>query len=335
MKKITTLILFLMLCVFSFNLHVEANSDNLVNIYFFHSDSCSHCREETKFLEKIIKKYSNVKIYKYEIHDKKATEVLHKASSIYNINTNGVPITIIGNKVYTGFSNEKSPLKFIKTIEYYSRHGYQDKLSEQLNLDLPTYEIKENDITLEDFINEYHNYNLLGIKTDNLNTSTIALFLGGLSSIHIIRVITIILVIIIASKESKEITKILFSSSYILLEILLALTKIINNNLFKLIIYFILIIGLGLLIIKMIKNRTAYSNLLIVMIVATIGIYIANLLDDNFIIFINIYKLHYLDGIEKIMYYSNFIVSKLTIGVILIYIGELIKNKITSKIIRN
>ena len=118
MKKTITLILLLFLCLFSFKLHVEAKSANLVNIYFFHSNSCSHCKEETKFLEKIIENYSNVKIYKYEIHDKDAKEVLKKASNIYNIKTNGVPITIIGNKVYTGFLYEKSSLKFIKTIEY-------------------------------------------------------------------------------------------------------------------------------------------------------------------------------------------------------------------------
>ena len=151
MKKTITLILLLFLCLFSFKLHVEAKSANLVNIYFFHSNSCSHCKEETKFLEKIIENYSNVKIYKYEIHDKDAKEVLKKASNIYNIKTNGVPITIIGNKVYTGFLHEKSSLKFIKTIEYYSKYGYQDKLGEQLNLNLPTYKIKENVITLIKF----------------------------------------------------------------------------------------------------------------------------------------------------------------------------------------
>ena len=77
MKKTITLILLLFLCLNLFELHVEAESDNLVNIYFFHSDSCSHCKEETKFLEKILGNYPNVKMNKYEIHDENAKEALH------------------------------------------------------------------------------------------------------------------------------------------------------------------------------------------------------------------------------------------------------------------
>lgn len=326
MKKITTLILFLIVCLFSFGLRVEAKNDNLVNIYFFHSDSCSHCKEETKFLERIIKNYPNAKIYKYEIHDEEAKKVLNKASSIYNIKSNGVPITIIGNKVYTGFSYEKSNLKFIKTIEYYSRYGYQDSLGEQLNLNLPTYEIKESTISLDKFINEYHNYKLLGIKTDKLNTSTIALFLGLLSSINIIRIITIILVIILMKRESKEVTKILFSTSYIILDILLILTTLLNNTLFTIISYFILTLLLFLLILKKIINKTSIFNLVLFIIVSITGMSIANSIDNNIIIFNNILRLHYLEGIEAIMYYSNFMISKLTITVIFIYtVGPLIE----------
>lgn len=324
MKKTIKLILLLFLCLNSFELHVEAESDNLVNIYFFHSNSCSHCKEETKFLEKIIKNYQNVKIYKYEIHDEDAIETLNKASNIYNVNTNGVPITIIGNKVYTGFSYEKSNLKFTKTIEYYSKYGYQDKLGEQLNLKLPTYEIKENTISLDKFINEYHNYNLLGIKTDNLNTSTIALFLGLLSSINIIRIITIILVIIIIERESKEVTKILFSTSYILLEILLILPTLLNNNFVAITSYFILTLLLSLLMFKKIKDKKSIFNSILLIIISITGICITNKMDNNIIIFNNILNLHYLDGIEEIMYYSNFIISKITISVIIIYMGGLI-----------
>ena len=330
MKKTITLILFLFLCLFSFKLSVDAKSDNLVNIYFFHSNSCSHCKEETKFLEKIIENYPNVKIYKYEIHNKDAIEVLKKASNIYNIKTNGVPITIIGNKVYTGFSYEKSSLKFIKTIEYYSRNGYQDKLGEQLILKLPTYEIKENTITLDKFINEYHNYNLLGIKTDNLNTSAIALFLGFLSSINIIRIITIILVIMIV-KEQKEVTKLLYSALYILLEILLILTTLLNNHLFIIITYFIVVILLAPIMHKIIKEKKSLFNLILLIIISVIGTYVANRMDNNIMIFNNIVNLHHLEGLEEIMYYSNFIIAKLTISVIIIYIGGLLIENIKTK----
>lgn len=37
-----------------------------VNIYFFWGDGCSHCAHEKPFLEKLEKKYPEVKVYDFE-----------------------------------------------------------------------------------------------------------------------------------------------------------------------------------------------------------------------------------------------------------------------------
>ena len=62
--KINKIIFFVILFILSIS-PVHADSDkNLVNIYLFHSNTCPHCKEEIKYLDKIEKKYDNVKIYK-------------------------------------------------------------------------------------------------------------------------------------------------------------------------------------------------------------------------------------------------------------------------------
>ena len=71
MKKKIILILFLIISIFFINIPIQASEkSNLVNIYFFHSNTCSHCQEEQKLLKKLEERYDNIKIYEIEIHDK-------------------------------------------------------------------------------------------------------------------------------------------------------------------------------------------------------------------------------------------------------------------------
>ena len=76
---------------------------NKVNIYFFHSDTCSHCKEEDKVLKQIEKKYDNVKVYRFEVHKDENKIILDEVKRVYNISTEGVPVTVIGDKLYLNF----------------------------------------------------------------------------------------------------------------------------------------------------------------------------------------------------------------------------------------
>lgn len=192
-KKITLILFLIITTVISTNIVMASQTKNLVNIYFFHSNTCSHCKEETKFLDKLETRYNNIKIYKYEVHKDNTIEILKKIDELYDTKITSVPITIIGSKLYTGYSTDAN-LTFIKTIEYYSKYGYEDKIGSNLELKLPTYNINDNNINLDKFIEEYHNYDLLGLKTDKLDTSNISLLLGFLCSINIINLIGLILI---------------------------------------------------------------------------------------------------------------------------------------------
>lgn len=335
MKKKITLILFILmtLLVIQNKVKAEETTKNLVNIYFFHSDSCAHCKEESKLLEKLQQRYANIKIYKYEIHDKQNDELLEQARDLYDIKTKGVPITIIGDKAYEGFSFEKSNLKFIKTIEYYSRYGYNDKLGKYLKVELSTYNINENDITLDEFIDNYHNYNLLGLKTDNLDTSSIAIILGLLSSFNITMIISVILVVLMVHKIKEEKKKILLLTFYILLQSLLLIITLINNKSLSTIIYIILLVIFVINVIKILQKKQQCLSLNIVIIISFLTNYVITNFDNTHItVFINILNLYNLSGLTKLTYYSNYIIINLILNIFLLYIGYIIVQLVSKKI---
>mgnify|MGYP002868936200 CR=1 FL=1 len=125
MKKVFIIII-LIISIFFIDSKVLAKDkeDNVVNLYLFHSEYCSHCKEEIKLLDRIEKKYSNVHVYKYEISE--SEKYIKLAESIYNIEIESVPTLIIGEKIYTGYLSEETPFAILSTIDYYSKFGYND-----------------------------------------------------------------------------------------------------------------------------------------------------------------------------------------------------------------
>ena len=182
MKKISKIIIFLLILVISIK-GVYAEEKNLVNIYLFHSNTCPHCKEEIKVLDELQKEYSNIKIYKYEISDRNNLILLDEIADIYDINVNGVPFTVIGDKYYIGFSHDFGKATFISAIEYYSDNGYTDRVGEHIgNIPLPSYEEKEEQIDIDDYTEERTNYkiSILGhqISLKNLTLPVIASLIG-------------------------------------------------------------------------------------------------------------------------------------------------------------
>lgn len=83
----------------------RANGD--VTIYFFWGDGCPHCEDEKIFLDALIKEYPQIKIQDYEVwYDKDNQEILKKAANLMGFEPKGVPITIIGEKIWIGFREQ-------------------------------------------------------------------------------------------------------------------------------------------------------------------------------------------------------------------------------------
>ena len=187
MKKFK-LIIFSLFIALMFITNIKAE-ENLVNLYLFYSKTCSHCEAEMKLLDEIQEDYDNLRIYKYEISDDENSLLLSKVSEIFDVKVTGVPFTIIGEKTFLGYSDENSKKKFIGTIEYYSSHGYTDKIGEYLGNELPTYDINNNDITVDEYIKDYGEYTfnvpLVGeVKTKDMALPIIAIVMGFIDGIN-------------------------------------------------------------------------------------------------------------------------------------------------------
>ena len=153
MKKLIKLfvicLLFLLCCT-----SVEADNKNTVNLYLFYSNACKHCEKEREYLQELKNKYSNLNIYEYEISDTETIQMLNKLENELGFTTRGVPTTIIGEKVISGFKVGSTDNTIKLTIDFYSNHGYQDRVGEVIgNKNLPTYKITEE--SLDEYIRSY------------------------------------------------------------------------------------------------------------------------------------------------------------------------------------
>ena len=187
MKKFK-LILFSLCVSLIFITNIKAE-ENLVNLYLFYSNTCPHCEAEMELLDELQEDYNNLKIYKYEISENENSLLLSKVSDMFNINVTGVPFTVIGEKTFFGYSEENSKKKFIGTIEYYSSHGYTDKIGEYLGNSLPTYEVNNSDITVDEYIKDYGEYTfsipLIGeVNTKDMALPIIAIIMGFIDGIN-------------------------------------------------------------------------------------------------------------------------------------------------------
>lgn len=335
LKKYLQLFLIVLLLL---ALPVDAKGNkNLVNIYFFHSKDCAHCNEEIKFLNSIEKKYDNIKIYRYEIHEEENNKKRQEVIDLYDLRSNGVPVTIIGDTPYIGYSENTSNKKYIKTIEYYSRYGYEDKVGTLFNIDkLPTYELDNNAKSLKEFIKEYGNYKLIGnIYTDKLDSSSNAIILGVLSEINIVNIGLIIIVILLLEKIKKSKEKIILLTTYFTILFILNIINIIPNNIIKII---ILVLSLTIFIYTLIKGlktkEQKYLYVSLFCLIAVLNLYINSIFyTTNIEAFTTLIKLNNLEGLNLLGYYANYLFISLIIKISFILIYSSIQNRNIRKIV--
>ena len=101
MKKIIS---FIIIFLFIFPLGVFAE-DRDITLYLYFGDGCPHCEAEMKYLNKIEKKYPNLKIVKKEVwYDENNSLELQKINEIFSIDSIGVPTNLIGETIIRGYS---------------------------------------------------------------------------------------------------------------------------------------------------------------------------------------------------------------------------------------
>ena len=211
MKKLFTFFLLLFFPL-SFSL---ADTKNSVNIYFFHSSTCSHCKAENKFLQSIEKQYDNVNVYRYEVHEEKNQEKIKVLEESYQIHLESVPVTVIGDTIFYGFSEEKNKSEFIRAISYYSSYGYLDKLGHLFQLKtLPSYSYSKNTLSYSSYLKKM-NVKILGIlPIFTLDNSMNASILGVLSGINMIFLCSLVLFFFLIQKEKEHKNRLFLSIFY-------------------------------------------------------------------------------------------------------------------------
>ncbi len=109
---------------FKFAKNTEADikpSKDKLNIYIFWGDGCPHCKHLAEFLgEKQSEIGDKISLYTFEVwKDKNNLAFLKSFGKFLGENPKGVPYIIIGNKIYSGFSetDEETKQEIINLIK--------------------------------------------------------------------------------------------------------------------------------------------------------------------------------------------------------------------------
>lgn len=270
-NKFQVIIVAIVIAIISlFPIKIYAQEKNLVNIYLFHSSTCPHCEQEIKALHKIQKKYSNIKIYKYEIHTEKNMNYYESILQMYHLKSKNVPFIVVGDKYYIGYNENKTKLNIIKTIEYYSKYGYADRVAAIVhNNNLPTYKEKDNQISLDTFLKEYKNYQIIGnIYTNQLDIDTITILTSILTETNFLNIILLSLLIIALKRKKDYQTKLFLLATYLITYIITDIIMLINYNIIMWSIIVLILITYLFCIRKTKKNQIPYLSFTIIAILS-------------------------------------------------------------------
>lgn len=140
--------IYVCILIFTFFLSISNVSAREINLYFFHGDGCPHCADEEEFLEKY--EDSNLNVVRYEVwYNEENSSFLNEISKSMEFDVKGVPVTIIGDTVISGYSDSLSR-KIERAIEYYEddNNEYRDAVSEIEN---GTYVKEEKEVDKDSF----------------------------------------------------------------------------------------------------------------------------------------------------------------------------------------
>lgn len=245
-------------------------SDNLVNIYLFHSRDCFHCKDEIKFLDLVSERYSNVRVYKYEIHDSDNNDKYKKIAELYGLSADVVPFTVIGDKFFTGFNRQSSRVVFNRAIVYYSKYGYDDRVSSVVGVnDLPRLKVKKDQVSVNSFIKKYGNYKVVGsIKIDDIGISLSVFIFSVFMEFNFINLFFMFFILVVLFKlrniKDKIICLWLYVCSYLFSNIVFLLSR----KILTVLMFILLIVGIIYFIFGYFFNKKGRNISLILVLIA-------------------------------------------------------------------
>lgn len=127
LKKIKYILLvFVMFFLFIPNTTAEEK----VTLYLFWGDGCPHCAAEQEYFKTLQEEFPNLEIVKYEVwHNEENQRLLNQIATKTEKSFTGVPVTIIGQTIITGFSTSTEQ-ELRRTVSYYSENTHHDIVQE-------------------------------------------------------------------------------------------------------------------------------------------------------------------------------------------------------------
>ena len=118
------------------------NDDKKVNIYIFRGDTCWHCLDEVSWFASQVKDFGNYfNVYTYEIwNNDDNAKLMQNVVKVLKKTNNGVPLTIIGKKMYSGFQ-ESTGQQMLDDIQELYDHDLNDRYDISKYVDLETGDI--------------------------------------------------------------------------------------------------------------------------------------------------------------------------------------------------
>ncbi len=296
--------------LFFFPFSTLAQERNTVNIYFFHSNTCSHCKAEGKFLLKIEKKYDYIQIYRYEVHDQKNQEYIQALEEEYNFSLTSVPVTIVGNQTIFGYQEEKTDREIMQYVSYFSSYYYQDKLGERLNIKtLPTYQPKKDDLSLDTYLKNIDDKILGFLPVGDLDNDTNASLLGFLSGINFYYLFSLLFLLLLIKKylqDHDRLISMLLYLSFLFIEEFYLFHK---NLLF----FFPALLLFLLLTFLSLKNRQKKYFLYQIILIMSFAVTLLKSKNKNVLLLQKIASVYQLLGGEKLLYYGCYFFSLLLV----------------------
>ncbi|NCU38569.1 hypothetical protein EOL96_05955 [Candidatus Saccharibacteria bacterium] len=117
---------------------VSAESkENTVNLYLFWGDGCPHCAHAKETLEPYAADHANINYYPFEVYySSKNQQYMQAIGEKLNIEASGVPLIIVGDKSYLGYS-DTTGYEIISRLTYCSTNACSDSVASIVGVETP------------------------------------------------------------------------------------------------------------------------------------------------------------------------------------------------------
>jgi len=231
-----------------------------VDLYLFHSETCSHCQGEIKYLHELEKEYDNLELHLYEINNsKKNTELMIEIKEKLDIDSPNVPFTVIGNYYYIGYS--EGIKEGIKELI--------DKYTEEKQIDVIKPILEGKEVPNVEILNgEIKTINIFGknINPAKLSLPVLSIVLGAIDGFNpcAMWILIFLISMLFNMKDKKKMWCLglifLFTSAFVYLLFMFAWLGITTTLLTK-VIWFRIIIALIALIGAYVNLKSFYNSI--------------------------------------------------------------------------